>query len=834
MAIFRGLNVQKAANDVDSKSEALINLGLDQRDLKIISGLKAVGVTTNELHTLAGLVEDQKKQLYSLGESSEGIAGILVNFRDIQQPLQFNLEYDAQIRAAAIKYNFLDFATNTVKSADISTSRVSSWSTIGSSIMYGGEVKVTGNKIQLSSLSTSNAPVAKLFRSEVPTHTVTIAFNGTNQTVLAMKGIPMELTGFFRNADLYHAVNSVTDTHPNSGVANSVVPPTWRIINNDNGQNYNSGDNTTANPGGLGAGTLGSPAAYYFRDSSARSRTVQFYYNPANILELRTTAINLTEWTTSSLPALRRLDISNNDLYVLPSFRGNASSKDGALTPGNLAPILETLNISSNNLSRAVDASNNQIVATHQLNTLPTTLTSITMSGVFSDSTAIDLLDYTELTYLDMGSYYSRNAQRRMTGGVISPQTFASGTKGVSQYRLYNQPFTQLATGVCNSPNLTYLYFPWCGIVAKQGGGDITIPNATNLGEFISYGNGHNFVDLSSKASLSNYIHAYSSLPSGKRSIVGKVVGCSSLSQLYCYASNVEVNMTSNPTVFQSLPSLTTLELRHTGVTGRLDDVSFTNTTALQHIRFAGGSIAGADFFGTQDSKDNNSGNGEVFKLFTDLRWVYVYSATGTTGDLPDFGNCSALSGLYLHGTGLTGSITSFSVNPSLYYLRLSNNNFSGSVPAFTGNGLQYIFMYSNGFAGQVPKLTTPFLYELQLHYNSLTGNVPDLSGCTRLRQIYLNNNSISGYIEGSLRYNTTISIIDLSNNSLSSATGPKIISDLFENYTLNPRSGVSVNLLGNSTTGLTRDSIINDGTDGDNSTANKLSFLENFWTILV
>ena len=32
MAIFRGLNVQKAANDVDSKSEALINLGLDQRD----------------------------------------------------------------------------------------------------------------------------------------------------------------------------------------------------------------------------------------------------------------------------------------------------------------------------------------------------------------------------------------------------------------------------------------------------------------------------------------------------------------------------------------------------------------------------------------------------------------------------------------------------------------------------------------------------------------------------------------------------------------------------------------------------------------------------------
>ena len=69
MTIYRGLNVQKAMNDVDNKSQSLINLGLDQRDLALISGVNALGVVRNEMKTLAGLVDDQKKALYALGEA---------------------------------------------------------------------------------------------------------------------------------------------------------------------------------------------------------------------------------------------------------------------------------------------------------------------------------------------------------------------------------------------------------------------------------------------------------------------------------------------------------------------------------------------------------------------------------------------------------------------------------------------------------------------------------------------------------------------------------------------------------------------------------------------
>ena len=131
--LFRGLNVQLAMNDFDNAAQSLINLGLDQRDLALISGLSSsASVEQQEIHTVAGLVVDQKKELAALARSSTTVGGLLNSLRDKGQPLDFNLEIDNQINAAAIKYNYLDFSnpTGNPKIADISTSRVSSWSSI--------------------------------------------------------------------------------------------------------------------------------------------------------------------------------------------------------------------------------------------------------------------------------------------------------------------------------------------------------------------------------------------------------------------------------------------------------------------------------------------------------------------------------------------------------------------------------------------------------------------------------------------------------------------------------------------------------------------------------
>ena len=156
----------------------------------------------------------------------------------------------------------------------------------------------------------------------------------------------------------------------------------------------------------------------------------------------------------------------------------------------------------------------------------------------------------------------------------------------------------------------------------------------------------------------------------------------------------------------------------------------------------------------------------------------------------------------------------------------------TGTVPTWSTNRLRYVFCYNNQLSGSLPALNTPYLYYLYLQNNNLSGNLPSMAGAVRLQRLYLNSNSISGYTTNALKYNTSLSIIDLSNNQLTASVGAPLINDLFDNYGGNPRSGVSVNLLGNN--GLSRENIINDGTEGESSTANKLAFLERFWTILL
>ena len=824
---FRGLNVQLAMNDVDSASQALINLGLDQRDLALISKLSdpATDLQATELHTASGLVVDQKKELASLARSSTTVGNLLNSLKDIGQPLEFNLQIDNQIQAAAIKYKYLDFSNNVLKTADISTSRVSSWSTIGDSIVYGGEVRVAGDTLTLSSLATSQAPIQKLFRAEIANTKVKIKINGSDVEFLAMKGIPLEWDAFFRNANLGHAVTPVSDTA-------GVIPPVWRITNKAGGQSYNTGNAT---------GSIGSEDTYPFRDSSSKARKVEFFYDPIKIKELRLTSINLSKWTNVGLDSLEKIDISQNDFYELPKF-GPASRGGDAL-----AISLQHITITGNNLSRAQDASGVQITANTQLNTLPTTLTHLTMSGVFSDSTTIDLTDYENLNTMTMSSYYSRNAQRRMSGGSISPKTFIDSAdpkvKGVTSYYIWHQPYPFLDEGVCESPNLTTLSFSWGDTRYKENRSSpssvtdaITIAS-TNIVYFSSTGNPHNVVNMSGKASLKDYVQQHSN-PGGSqaRSILSRFTGCSSLERIYLIHSGGINGSIQTAFANQGLSALSTINLEYSGCSGELRDSSFTGVPSLSDFRLSGGNFGAAsnrDFFGTTDSINNNAGNGEVFKECPNLSAMYAYNNGNIGGPLPDFSANTALRVLYFHSTSLNGNLPNLASNQSLYYLRGSNCAFSGPVPLWTTNALHYVFLYGNSISGSLPAIQTPYLYYLYLQYNNITGNLPSMAGAIRLQRLYLNSNGLTGYTSEALKYNSNLSIIDLSNNSLPSGASSTLINDLFDNYAINPRSGVSVNLLGNQ--GLGRTAIINDGTgDGENSTISKLNFLERFWTILL
>ena len=280
MAVLRGLNLSRNLGDVDDKAAALINLGLSAGDIQLIYKLtdasgEDLAVSVDDIHTLANLKVDQKKDFFSIKESSDDVGREIQNISDIAVPLQHNMRINNQIKTNSLKYNYLNLtaanaaAAAAIKKADVSTSRgvaVSDRRT--GKISYSGELKVIGDKITLlgtGKLSTSTAPIPRTFRAESPTHRVTIKINGANKKLVMMKGIPLIFEGYFKKAVLNGrgvgtddrfraAVTAVTDTANTDGrgASTNIVPVTFRITNLDSGGLvYSSGDDTTSNPGSI-------------------------------------------------------------------------------------------------------------------------------------------------------------------------------------------------------------------------------------------------------------------------------------------------------------------------------------------------------------------------------------------------------------------------------------------------------------------------------------------------------------------------------------------------------------------------------------------------------
>ena len=403
--IYRGLNVGKSLIDVDEPREALKNLGLNGEDLNLIYGLTGdtVGLNTSDIHNVAGLVDDQERILIGQQISSLEITNRLFGLDDIRVSIGANFNINSTLHGGAIKYSYIDFNTATwaTKNADISTSRVSSWSPVGPDatpddyIIYGGDVKVQGQYLSASQMTTTTEPIAKQFRAEVATHVLKMNVNGVQEKFLVMKGIPLTFDCSFKTATL--KANAIALQDGGSGP----VPMVWKITNKDK-------------PGGPFVRQLlpsTSAPAYSFRDRTySKARKVEFFYNPANITVLSMPRISMEQWTNVSLPALVDLNLSVNSLPFIPNFT-------------TLAPALTTLDISQNPLYLADKFLASGLTSSNtQLNSLPTGMVSIKASGCFTDSGVIDLRTKTSLETLILSSSVGSNIYRKFTSIGHSPK----------------------------------------------------------------------------------------------------------------------------------------------------------------------------------------------------------------------------------------------------------------------------------------------------------------------------------------------------------------------------------------------------------------------------
>ncbi|CAL5399347.1 unnamed protein product [Camellia sinensis] len=112
----------------------------------------------------------------------------------------------------------------------------------------------------------------------------------------------------------------------------------------------------------------------------------------------------------------------------------------------------------------------------------------------------------------------------------------------------------------------------------------------------------------------------------------------------------------------------------------------------------------------------------------------------------------------------------------SLTHLYLSFNNFKGEIPKELANLplLRYLYLHENRFIGRIPPElgTLQQLRHLDVGNNHLVGTIRELiriEGCfPSLRNLYLNNNYLSGGIPAQLANLTNLEILHLSYNKMS------------------------------------------------------------------
>ena len=221
-----GLNVNRSLADVADPAAALENIGIDINDLDVIrNAAGTLGITADDVKTLSGLEVPVQTYLVKLYQDTLQYATIIDETAGTGSALKGNLSVNGALGAGAIKYQYIDDDNSTLKFADISTSRVSSWSSTDSPasstspIFYGSQIEVDG-AIEANTLEILKPADTVRFRSsEVPTHKVQATIGGQTVYLYAMKGIPLIFEGFFRNLD--SDLRLVT-----SGAVS------WRVVNN--------------------------------------------------------------------------------------------------------------------------------------------------------------------------------------------------------------------------------------------------------------------------------------------------------------------------------------------------------------------------------------------------------------------------------------------------------------------------------------------------------------------------------------------------------------------------------------------------------------------------
>ena len=779
--IIFGLEAQRNLADIPNTNLALRSLNLNILDLDIIRGSKNAGANEFDFRNLSGLNESVFRRLGRYVDDSSQYEGLISEKAGYNSILFGNLSINGALDGNAVRYRYVatdpDTGSKSIAIADISTSRISSWSssdnpaTSTSAISYGAQVALNaGGELLFGTqsgttgtrLKTTITPELKEFPSEFPTHKIQATIDGQIRSLYAMKGIPLTFRGYFRRVDAEIRLNSLI----------LATPPSWKISKIDG-----SGVTKFENQGGT-------TSTINYRSSVSRERYIQFYYNPDKITFIQIPNAQISELPVSKFSALTTFNFPNNDLRNFPDLT-------------DIAQNLTSLNFSKNPFHES-DNSNERRINETIINKIPAGLVSLNLGGTFGSDIPKDIFDrFPSLKSLNL-QYPGGGSKRFVAGTNPGVCTCPNVPNGLTDYNIINNGFT--------------------GFDSSPGTDMVSVKTSTGLVNLYLNDNGiltdNNFSIASNSISIVNISRTRLRIPD--------LNGKSSLAQFYG-VTMIDVGQdlsffAGNTYKFNNCNSLTTLELSQTAVTGALPQF---NNASLNRVALVSNHITGGEHNGSTDfvipeltfqntpelssflfQSDrvlvNKPIHPNAFTFTPKLNDLYWVSFGRTNGEIKDlFNQCPVLRTLRLFSNNFTGFCPNFQQQKDfINYVHLAFNKLSGDIPAFANlSQLSQLRLYNNNFTGLNQFTNLPVLRYFWCHNNQITGQIPSFSECPILHYLVMYNNQFTTYKSGAFKSITQIRYLDLGRNSLSQTSINQIISDLYDNYLAAPRGSVVINL---------------------------------------
>ena len=716
------------------------------------------------------------RTLDRLSNESTTFSSILNERAGADQTLFGNLDINGSISGSAIRYRYRDFGQSftlgnfgspAYRIADISTSRVSAWSSSDSRannsvlsvqnlarISYGARIGIDiGGKLQFDSQSTATVPLGnatdstteqngisgpgavgqtrlqttlvpeiKEFESEVPTSKIKCNINGDTVFLYAMKGIPLVFRGQF---------DTVTAT-ATVDISTGKKTPSWKIVDVDNVRDYTYKNRIDGNTSKI-----------KFQSNPAKKRFIKFYKNPSEIFSITIQSAGITELPTTQLSECTILDFAYNNLKTFPNF-------------DFIAPELKTLFIMENPFHRSDNEDErkfNKLI----LNKIPEKLNSLNFSGTFYGSIERNIISarLPELVSFNCGrgsgAYFNQDTrnnsgtpptQVRLNGGAATTGSDTGNAafcpdmpQDVTSYNISNNDFRSVddnaippggkaddSDGVEQTyENGSFSYKQLTKLVTLNINGnrdlvdgDHSLESANTLST-INYSGTDVAIpnNLANKTSLTEFLctnNRNCSDIAANHSLLTpsglyKFNGCSSLTKLSF--DDTKLGLVNFPTSFNNA-QLSSLNLLDTGMLGGKPNTAPADQDFVIHAE----TFADAPELVTLLIESPNLGAG-----FTN----------GKNKIHPDaFMNNKALQKIvYKSQNATTGDIFKlFNGLSALREIDMRNNKFTGDVPNFVAN---------------------KNIRNIYLQQNQLSGSIPDFDGQQNLTEIYLQNNNLTG-----------------------------------------------------------------------------------------